>query len=115
VGAFEAEDDDIYAREDMSRYDFALGSQRKSKSRWSKNEAAKVNCLEGFVSGKDQHPAHKIFEPPELPKDFQPVHKVRKSRFSPLVQEGQVSRKRCCKIILYVTVYPICQLFRQIA
>ena len=32
IGAFETEDEDTYNREDMSRYDFALGPEHKSKS-----------------------------------------------------------------------------------
>ncbi|XP_029055701.2 G patch domain-containing protein 1 [Osmia bicornis bicornis] len=84
VGAFEADDEDIYEREDMSRYDFSLGPERKTKTRWSSDNSLKNdNCLEGFAlaSAKLQH--KKIFPPPELPKDFMPMHTVRKSRFYP--------------------------------
>ena len=94
VGAFEAEDEDIYNREDMSRYDFALGPEQKSKSRWSKDEKPKPDCIEGFVPSKEKFPQKKVFPAPVLPKDFQPVHKVRKSRFSPLSGEKTAERKR---------------------
>ncbi|XP_001604956.1 G patch domain-containing protein 1 homolog [Nasonia vitripennis] len=94
VGAFEAEDDDIYARDDMSRYDFALGPERKAKSRWSKKDEPKHSCIEGFVPAKQQLSQKKVFIAPTLPKDFNPVHKVRKSRFSPLAEEQSNVRKR---------------------
>ncbi|XP_076385513.1 G patch domain-containing protein 1 [Megachile rotundata] len=86
VGAFEADDEDIYEREDMSRYDFALGPERKTKTRWSAENSLRNlndNCLEGFAlaTAKLQH--KKIYPPPDLPKDFVPVHAVRKSRFYP--------------------------------
>ncbi|XP_076248488.1 G patch domain-containing protein 1 [Calliopsis andreniformis] len=89
VGAFEADDEDIYAREDMSRYDFALGPERKTKSRWSDdNNSKNLNntCLEGFAPAKNKLQQRKSFPPPELPKDFVPVHAVRKSRFYPPIE-----------------------------
>ena len=73
----------------MSRYDFVLGPEKKTKSRWSEGEASeslKSGCLEGFVPAKNQIPRRKIFEPPELPKDFKPIHVVRKSRFYPTIE-----------------------------
>ncbi|CAL7935846.1 unnamed protein product [Xylocopa violacea] len=89
VGAFEADDDDIYEKEDMSRYDFALGPERKTKSRWSDDSSfrnSSSNCLEGFTLTKHKLEQKKIFPPPELPKDFVPVHAVRKSRFYPPIE-----------------------------
>ncbi|KAG7189842.1 hypothetical protein KM043_017499 [Ampulex compressa] len=86
VGAFEADDEDIYEREDMSRYDFALGPERKTKSRWSKETDTGNSgneCVEGFLRAKNKMPNKKVFLPPELPKDFVPVHVGRKSRFYP--------------------------------
>ncbi|CAK9803275.1 G patch domain-containing protein 1 [Anthophora plagiata] len=89
VGAFEADDEDIYERDDMSRYDFALGPERKPKTRWSNDNNSKnsnSNCLEGFVLAKNKLEKKKVFPPPELPKDFVPVHAVRKSRFYPPIE-----------------------------
>ncbi|XP_076649386.1 G patch domain-containing protein 1 homolog isoform X2 [Halictus rubicundus] len=88
VGAFEADDDDIYERDDMSRYDFSLGPERKTKSRWSddSNSRNSSNCLEGFVPAKSKLEQKKIYPPPELPKDYVPVHAVRKSRFYPPIE-----------------------------
>lgn len=85
VGAFEADDDDIYEREDMSRYDFALGPERKTKTRWSQDgpSSSQSDCLEGFIRAKERLESKKVFKPPELPKDFAPVHAIRKSRFYP--------------------------------
>uniref|UniRef100_A0A0C9RM12 CG8833_1 protein n=1 Tax=Fopius arisanus TaxID=64838 RepID=A0A0C9RM12_9HYME len=83
VGAFEADDEDIYARDDMSRYDFTLGPESKKTPRRKPNESTVEGCLEGFVPAKNTLPRHKYFPPPELPKDFKPIHRVRKSRFSP--------------------------------
>lgn len=89
VGAFEAEDEDIYAREDMSNYDFELGPSKKSKSRWSQSKVvnlSKTGCLEGFELAKNPLPRRKFFEPPDLPKDFKAVHVVRKTRFFPPIE-----------------------------
>lgn len=89
VGAFEADDEDIYAKEDMSRYDFALGPERKTKSRWSEDTSSKHlsnDCLEGFLRSKTKLDSKKVFPPPELPKDFVPLHIVRKSRFYPPIE-----------------------------
>ncbi|XP_017885935.1 G patch domain-containing protein 1 [Ceratina calcarata] len=88
VGAFEADDDDIYERDDMSRYDFSLGPERKTKTRWSNSGSSKnsTDCLEGFARAKHQLERKKVFSPPELPKNFVPVHAVRKSRFYPPIE-----------------------------
>ncbi|CAK9829076.1 G patch domain-containing protein 1 homolog [Anthophora retusa] len=89
VGAFEADDEDIYERDDMSRYDFALGPERKPKTRWSNDNSSKnsnSNYLEGFALAKNKLEQKKVFPPPELPKDFVPVHAVRKSRFYPPIE-----------------------------
>ncbi|KAJ8684164.1 hypothetical protein QAD02_019956 [Eretmocerus hayati] len=96
VGAFEVEDDDIYAKDDMSRYDFTLAPEKKNKSRWSKEKKSEATCLEGFVHAKEQLTGKKVFPAPAIPKDFVPVHKVKKSRFSPLPGQeiAQVRRLR---------------------
>ncbi|XP_029160727.1 G patch domain-containing protein 1 homolog [Nylanderia fulva] len=85
VGAFEADDEDIYEREDMSRYDFALDPEHKKKTRWSQDapSSSQTDCLDDFVRAKEKLANKKIFKPPELPKNFAPVHAIRKSRFYP--------------------------------
>ncbi|RLU14986.1 hypothetical protein DMN91_012873 [Ooceraea biroi] len=92
VGAFEADDEDIYEREDMSRYDFSLGPERKTKTRWSQDgpSSLQTDCLEGFIRMRERLESKKIFRPPELPKDFVPVHAVRKSRFYPPIVETPI-------------------------
>lgn len=96
VGAFEADDDDIYAREDMSHYDFALGPERKTKTRWSQDapSSSQGDCLEGFIRAKERLESKKVFKPPELPKDFAPVHAVRKSRFYPPIAAPVENKRR---------------------
>lgn len=99
VGAFEADDEDIYARDDMSRYDFTLGpAETKESSRSIKgNKSSRVKCLEGFVSAKNQLERKKVYNPPELPRDFKPIHVIKQSRFSPQAEpenmEGNYKRK----------------------
>lgn len=96
VGAFEADDEDIYEREDMSRYDFALGPERKTKTRWSQDgpSSSQTDCLEGFIRAKERLENKKVFKPPELPKDFAPVHAVRKSRFYPPITTPVENKRR---------------------
>ncbi|XP_067211614.1 G patch domain-containing protein 1 homolog isoform X2 [Linepithema humile] len=96
VGAFEADDEDIYEKEDMSRYDFALGPERKTKTRWSQEgpSSSQTDHLQDFARAKDRLDSKKIFKPPELPKDFTPVHIVRKSRFYPPIAAPVESNKR---------------------
>ncbi|XP_063976054.1 G patch domain-containing protein 1 homolog [Diachasmimorpha longicaudata] len=83
VGAFEADDEDIYARDDMSRYDFTLGPETQKKAIRPSESSTPKNSLEGFVPATNALQRKKHFPSPDLPKDFKPVHRVRKSRFSP--------------------------------
>ncbi len=100
VGAFEEDDDDVYQRDDMSRYDFTLEvndkaedkseSPAKRKSRWGQTpEENLISCLKGFViSKKCSSVIRKRFEPPEIPSGFQPRGvKGKKSRFEPGQEE----------------------------
>ncbi|XP_051172526.1 G patch domain-containing protein 1 homolog [Leptopilina boulardi] len=89
VGAFEAEDEDIYAREDMSNYDFELGPSKKLNSKSSQSKVVtfmRNGCFESFLLAKNSLPRRKFFEPPDLPKDFKAVHVIRKSRFNPPIE-----------------------------
>lgn len=96
VGAFEADDEDIYEKEDMSHYDFALGPERKTKTRWSQDgpSSSQTDCVEGFIRAKERLESKKVFKCPELPKNFAPVHAVRKSRFYPPIATPVESSKR---------------------
>ncbi|XP_015596124.1 G patch domain-containing protein 1 homolog isoform X2 [Cephus cinctus] len=94
VGVFEVDDEDIYAKDDMSRYNFALGPERKTKSRWSQKEdsasTSQEKCIEGFIYAKNRLEDKKIFKPPELPPDFKPIHVARKSRFYPPIDQNLI-------------------------
>lgn len=96
VGAFEADDEDIYEREDMSRYDFALDPEHKKKTRWTQDapSSSQNDCLDGFVCAKEKLAKKKIFKSPELPNNFVPVHAVRKSRFYPPIAVPVENGKR---------------------
>ncbi|KAG0414698.1 hypothetical protein HPB47_008145 [Ixodes persulcatus] len=83
VGAFEEEDGDIYAREDMSQYDFTLGDELEDKPRkttLSIHEARGkslhhiTKTLEGFHLAKDPPTVRKHYPPPQIPADFEPIH-----------------------------------------
>ncbi|CAD6240799.1 GSCOCG00008928001-RA-CDS [Cotesia congregata] len=100
VGVFEADDEDIYSSTDMSNYDFSLGPESKKNQRTNekKDNASKDNCIEGFVAAKNCLSRKKIFDPPLLPRDYKPVHKIKKkSRFSSIVPDEQDKEKSCFK------------------
>ncbi|XP_007244933.3 G patch domain-containing protein 1 [Astyanax mexicanus] len=112
VGAMEEDDDDIYHRDTMSNYDAVLGGeepgdglygwtapqQYKTKKRNSNRDAAYVGkILEGFTLGSQPTEAKTVFPPPDLPRDYRPVHYFRPvvdpSSVSPLVAQAlQTSR-----------------------
>jgi len=90
IGAFEDQDEEVYSRDDLSQYDFALETpeERQSRLRKDKNakklkgaESSESSTLPGFVRSKKPAPEKKYFRPPHLPNDFQPIHLIRKSRF----------------------------------
>ncbi|KAK0168075.1 hypothetical protein PV327_001913 [Microctonus hyperodae] len=96
VGAFEADDDDIYERDDMSRYDFTLGPETKKNNRKAKSsgfESLSCKHLEGFVLAETRLERKKLFSPPKLSENFKPIHVIRKSRFSPETNEGEITNK----------------------
>ncbi|XP_072527303.1 G patch domain-containing protein 1 [Salminus brasiliensis] len=112
VGAMEEDDDDIYHRDTMSNYDAVLGGeepgdglygwtapqQYRKKKNDSKRDAAYVGkILEGFTLGSNTTESKTVFPPPDLPRDYRPVHFFRPvvdlSSVSPLVAQAlQVSR-----------------------
>ncbi|KYN39911.1 G patch domain-containing protein 1 like protein [Trachymyrmex septentrionalis] len=96
VGAFEADDEDIYEKEDMSSYDFALGPERKAKTKWSQDgpSSSQTDCLDNFTHAKERLESKKFFKPPELPKNFAPVHAIRKSRFYPPITTPVENQRR---------------------
>ncbi|KAJ8919813.1 hypothetical protein NQ315_006342 [Exocentrus adspersus] len=83
VGAFEEEDDDIYAKEDMSKYDFELTKEKRNKEK-----ADKKDLLFGtFKRSKTPLLFKKLYPAPHIPHSFTGKHKVRKSRFEPVKEE----------------------------
>ncbi|KAG4070149.1 hypothetical protein HA402_013392 [Bradysia odoriphaga] len=86
VGAFEEDDDDIYARDDMTNYDFKLGE--KSKALVKKQiQAQSANIIEGFaVSKSHQKRKDKKIYTVDVPVSYTPRNwAMRKSRFGPAV------------------------------
>ncbi|KAI4876812.1 hypothetical protein NFI96_013201 [Prochilodus magdalenae] len=111
VGAMEEEDDDIYHRDAMSNYDTILGEEQgdglygwtapqqySRKKNDSKRDVAYVGkILEGFTLGSRSTEVKTVFPPPDLPRDYRPVHYFRPvvdtSSVSPLVAQAlQTSR-----------------------
>lgn len=83
VGAFEEDDSDIYAREDMSQYSFEVTDEPEDKPRKvlpaieegrSKPVHQLTRTLEGFHLAKEPPIVMKFYPPPKIPADFRPVH-----------------------------------------
>ncbi|CAH0545951.1 unnamed protein product [Brassicogethes aeneus] len=91
VGAFEEEDEDIYMKEDMSKYDFELTREKKKL----KDTSGAANLIfDLFVKSKTPLVVKKVYPPPSIPHSFTGKHKVKKSRFEPIVEETpSTSRK----------------------
>ncbi|CAI9161817.1 unnamed protein product [Rangifer tarandus platyrhynchus] len=91
VGALEEEDDDIYATETLSKYDTVLKDeepgdglygwtaprQYKSQKESEKDPRYIGKILDGFSLASKPLSSKKIYPPPELPKDYRPVHYFR--------------------------------------
>ncbi|KAL0977976.1 hypothetical protein UPYG_G00164220 [Umbra pygmaea] len=101
VGAMEDDDDDIYHRDTMSNYDMVLGEEEpgdglygwtapeqyhRKKRDHSKDAAYLGKIIEGFTLASDKAETKMIFPPPDLPRDFRPVH-----YFRPVVDMSSVS------------------------
>lgn len=85
VGAFEEEDEDIYARDDMTRYDFSLADKKPKQKK--QQHVQQRHVIDGF--SEDNSPA--VLQKPyaiDLPRDFQPRNWLqRRSRFAPMDKE----------------------------
>ncbi|XP_068230027.1 G patch domain-containing protein 1-like [Palaemon carinicauda] len=85
VGAFEDEDEDIYATDDMSNYDFGeekTGDKIKQQQAQSHMSLMGLeDMLDGFSLCSSRQHNPKIYPKPTLPKDFVPQHKSRRRRF----------------------------------
>uniref|UniRef100_A0A8C5RQX5 G-patch domain containing 1 n=1 Tax=Laticauda laticaudata TaxID=8630 RepID=A0A8C5RQX5_LATLA len=91
VGALEEEDEDIYAVESLSKYDSILKDEEpgdglygwtaphpyKSKPGLEKEKRYFGKILDGFdLASKSVTPA-KTYPPPDLPRDYRPIHYFR--------------------------------------
>ncbi|XP_060519850.1 G patch domain-containing protein 1 homolog [Cylas formicarius] len=85
VGAFEEDDDDIYVKEDMNKYDFELGEEKISESQ--KQVLKKGAIFDTFLKAKSPLLQKTYFAPPHIPHSFTGKHKIKKSRFEPLLED----------------------------
>lgn len=81
VGAFEEDDEDIYVKEDMSKYDYELTGEGQTKK--AEGCTAEKLILGMFVVSKGRGMTLEKFPPPIIPASFSGKHNVRKSRFEP--------------------------------
>ncbi|XP_071346026.1 G patch domain-containing protein 1 isoform X2 [Trachinotus anak] len=94
VGALEDDDDeDVYHRDSMSRYDTVLGGeepgdglygwtapQQYTKKRDRSRDALYLGkILEGFTLAQKPAEEKTMFPPPDLPRDYRPVHRFQPS------------------------------------
>ncbi|XP_041125054.1 G patch domain-containing protein 1 [Polyodon spathula] len=101
VGALEDEDDDIYNTDSLSRYDTTLGEEEpgdgmygwtapqeymKKKKGSNKDVSYVGKILEGFTLASIPAAPKKVYQPPELPRDYRPVH-----YFRPVLEAGSAS------------------------
>uniref|UniRef100_A0A8C0H7X8 G-patch domain containing 1 n=1 Tax=Chelonoidis abingdonii TaxID=106734 RepID=A0A8C0H7X8_CHEAB len=91
VGALEEEDDDIYATETLSKYDTVLKDeepgdmlygwtapkQYKNKKGMEKEVRYIGKILDGFSLASKSSAPKKTYLPPDLPRDYRPVHYFR--------------------------------------
>ncbi|XP_016976920.2 G patch domain-containing protein 1 homolog [Drosophila rhopaloa] len=85
VGAFEEEDEDIYARDDMTRYDFSLADKKPKQKK--QQHVQQRHVIDGFSEDKSGAALQKPYAI-DLPRDFQARNWLqRKSRFAPMDKE----------------------------
>lgn len=84
VGALEEEDDDIYEKDDMSRYDKSLEDAAKAKKRQKAIKPADSSLVEGFSKASIADSSVRVFSI-DLSRNFVPRNWLtRRSRFEPL-------------------------------
>ncbi|XP_061188817.1 uncharacterized protein LOC133196991 [Saccostrea echinata] len=83
VGALEEEDEDIYGQDHLSNYDMTMDIEGDDHMGWTAPGKGKKhdvplgyvgNLLEGFTLSGKKLPPRKIFPPPQIPREFRPVH-----------------------------------------
>ncbi|XP_054627023.1 G patch domain-containing protein 1 isoform X2 [Dunckerocampus dactyliophorus] len=90
VGALEDEDEDVYHRDSMSKYDTVLegeepgdglygwtAPQHKARKPNHKEASYVGKILEGFTLAQNPEEDKTIFRPPVLPANYRPVHHFR--------------------------------------
>ncbi|KAM9765861.1 G patch domain-containing protein 1 isoform 3-T3 [Menidia menidia] len=88
VGALEDEDEDVYQRDCMSRYDRELGEEEPGdglfgwtapkqykKTEGSRDASYLGKILEGFTLAQRPPEEKTVFPPPRLPRDYRPVYR----------------------------------------
>ncbi|XP_049543826.1 G patch domain-containing protein 1 homolog [Anopheles darlingi] len=93
IGALEDDDDvDVYARDDMSRYDFSLDDRQAKEKQLAIQSGQDISALEGFcTANKEKRAAKKVFRS-TMPENFRPRNWLeRRSRFDAL-DEDRASR-----------------------
>uniref|UniRef100_A0A8C2HAC0 G patch domain containing 1 n=1 Tax=Cyprinus carpio TaxID=7962 RepID=A0A8C2HAC0_CYPCA len=101
VGAMEEEDTDIYHKDSMSNYDTVLGGEEPGdglygwtapqqytrKKNDSKRDVTYLGrILDGFTLASEVTEIKTVYPPPDLPRDYRPVH-----YFRPVVDSSTVS------------------------
>ncbi|NXR06686.1 GPTC1 protein, partial [Semnornis frantzii] len=100
VGALEEEDDDIYATETLSKYDTVLKDEEPGdglygwtapkqymSKKGSEREVKYIGkILDGFSLGSKSSTPSKTYLPPDLPRNYRPVH-----YFRPVIAAGSQS------------------------
>ncbi|KAK7176319.1 hypothetical protein R3I93_000542 [Phoxinus phoxinus] len=101
VGAMEEEDSDIYHKDSMSNYDAVLGGEEpgdglygwtapqqytRKKNDSKRDVAYSGRILEGFTLASQAAEIKTVYPPPDLPRDYRPVH-----YFRPVVDPSSVS------------------------
>lgn len=68
VGAYEEDDDDIYATEDMKNYDFSLEDKSQKSKKKIKSNNLDSKCIDGFVEDGTNHSLFDELPPsPQIP------------------------------------------------
>ncbi|XP_049642530.1 G patch domain-containing protein 1 [Suncus etruscus] len=107
VGALEEEDDDIYATETLSKYDTVLRDEEPGDGLygWTAPKQYKGHkdaekdlryvgkILDGFSLASKPLSSKKTYPPPDLPKDYRPVH-----YFRPVVA-ATPENSRLCQVL----------------
>lgn len=95
VGAFEDDDDDIYAKDDMSKYDFLLGGKANASKKPTKAIESTKTFIDGFVESPSNVAPKKVFHV-NVPRSFEPRNWLkRRSRFGPAtVSEGDAVEQK---------------------